>query len=347
MAAPTVMYDSEWNNSFPSDPPAVGGYVDGSGGDQPNYDWLVEHFPSAQHFSFTLSSSVNADCLDIENGAASAYEAASWYAVQQALGSSRPALYMSAAPMESTLIPIITALGSRSEVRLLSAHYDAGAHICGPSTCGMTSIDMDGTQWTDNALGRDLDQSQLLPSFFSPTAPISDYLTISEGSTGVGVSICQARLNVWGASPELTVDGDFGPHTQAAVEAFQRARGLTADGVVGARTWAALLANPPAPSDYGAPENLKADGGLHSVKLTWQAPSTVRTAEYVVFIYKGTTCDVKTSVSSYPRNVGNVLEYQGGSLDEKTQYTAHVVAQGPAGRHLAPFTYASATFTTG
>jgi peptidoglycan hydrolase-like protein with peptidoglycan-binding domain len=37
------------------------------------------------------------------------------------------------------------------------------------------------------------------------------------------------------------VDGGFGPATDTAVKAAQKQLGLTADGVVGAKTWAALL----------------------------------------------------------------------------------------------------------
>lgn len=44
----------------------------------------------------------------------------------------------------------------------------------------------------------------------------------------------------WGVIPQ-GIDGDFGPHTQASVEAFQRWGGVSTDGVVGDQTWAVSL----------------------------------------------------------------------------------------------------------
>jgi lysozyme len=51
----------------------------------------------------------------------------------------------------------------------------------------------------------------------------------------------QQRLAALGYDPG-TPDGDFKSSTTAAVIAFQRAKDLLADGVVGAQTWAALNA---------------------------------------------------------------------------------------------------------
>jgi peptidoglycan hydrolase-like protein with peptidoglycan-binding domain len=39
----------------------------------------------------------------------------------------------------------------------------------------------------------------------------------------------------------VSVDGIFGPNTEAAVKAFQQSKGLTSDGIVGPLTWPKLV----------------------------------------------------------------------------------------------------------
>ncbi|RFU84573.1 amidase [Streptomyces triticagri] len=68
----------------------------------------------------------------------------------------------------------------------------------------------------------------------------SSYETQRSGSTGAQVTAVQSLLSKHGYEAGAA-DGDFGPATLAAVQAFQQDVGLEADGVVGARTWTALL----------------------------------------------------------------------------------------------------------
>jgi len=63
--------------------------------------------------------------------------------------------------------------------------------------------------------------------------------TLMRGSTGPEVTALQQRLKDLGFDPN-GVDGVFGPGTEAAVKAFQQAKGLTVDGKVGPITQAAL-----------------------------------------------------------------------------------------------------------
>ena len=65
-------------------------------------------------------------------------------------------------------------------------------------------------------------------------------MTLKLGSTGSDVKTLQGYLH-------LQVDGIFGNITVEAVKAWQREHGLTADGIVGDKTWAALQA------EYGTP----------------------------------------------------------------------------------------------
>lgn len=74
------------------------------------------------------------------------------------------------------------------------------------------------------------------------TVPPSSVLRV--GSSGQDVITLQYLLNVAAefnsTIPAPAQDGIFGNGTQQAVVAFQRAAGLTPDGIVGARTWQAL-----------------------------------------------------------------------------------------------------------
>lgn len=69
------------------------------------------------------------------------------------------------------------------------------------------------------------------------SAPI--HSTVAEGDTGSVVTGLQYELNKFGY--DLEVDGNFGPKTKAAVEAFQERAGVTVDGIVGPNTWRELI----------------------------------------------------------------------------------------------------------
>ncbi|MGI5839991.1 MAG: LysM peptidoglycan-binding domain-containing protein, partial [bacterium] len=83
-----------------------------------------------------------------------------------------------------------------------------------------------------------------VPTTSPPPPPPSPMPTLRRGSTGPYVTFLQARLTDLGFSPG-PVDGIFGAQTEAAVKAFQTARNLTPDGIVGPATWGRLLLTPP------------------------------------------------------------------------------------------------------
>ena len=64
-------------------------------------------------------------------------------------------------------------------------------------------------------------------------------LVLKQGSSGSDVKTLQTKLKRWGYYTGA-IDGVFGEKTKAAVIYFQKRNGLTADGIVGAKTLAAL-----------------------------------------------------------------------------------------------------------
>jgi peptidoglycan hydrolase-like protein with peptidoglycan-binding domain len=68
----------------------------------------------------------------------------------------------------------------------------------------------------------------------------SNNCQISEGNISNYVYAIQNTIYETHLCGTLTVDGNFGPITEAAVECFQKAKGLSQDGIVGPQTWGAL-----------------------------------------------------------------------------------------------------------
>ena len=83
---------------------------------------------------------------------------------------------------------------------------------------------------------------------------------LRRGDTGETVRAAQALLILRGFScGRWGTDGEFGDATLSAVKLFQASRYLTADGIVGAETWIALIGGPAI-----MPEDNKTDSGLLS-----------------------------------------------------------------------------------
>lgn len=72
-----------------------------------------------------------------------------------------------------------------------------------------------------------------------PISALDSRSVVASSSRGAEVRELQQALADAGFDPG-PIDGDFGPMTRAAVIAFQEARGLEVDGVVGPQTWGAL-----------------------------------------------------------------------------------------------------------
>jgi hypothetical protein len=74
-----------------------------------------------------------------------------------------------------------------------------------------------------------------------PSPPQRELMLKSPNMTGLDVADVQGKLNNSNLRIHLVVDGDYGPLTTAAVQVWQRAHRLTADGICGPQTYAAGL----------------------------------------------------------------------------------------------------------
>lgn len=252
-----AMPDATNVNLLPARFSAYLGYRDG---EFPTGKQLVIMFPDAKLVLLTVNGSSAAHGVrvmpgtDVEPGDLTAEHGAVW--VKAALAdnpAARPVVYASVEGelgygMPEVLLELAGLGIDRARVRLLSAHYGLGPHICGPSSCKAISVPMDGTQWTNSYAvpGGVVDMSLLRPDFFGPVPVLTEterlvleLPTIGIGESGQQVRTVQGLCVARGQA--VTVDGRYGSQTQAAVQAIQRAGHIPPDGIVGPQTWPVLL----------------------------------------------------------------------------------------------------------
>lgn len=159
-----TMFDSITPAQIPANAAAVAGYVNGH---WPTFPGLAESHPHAHRLSIAVTAHADAECLDVEQGDATIDQAPMWVKRQHARGIARPVVYTSVS-MAARLMETLARAGiPRTAYRLWTAHYTFRPHRCDKSCgFGMTGS-ADATQYSDHALGRNLDASLCSPTFFS------------------------------------------------------------------------------------------------------------------------------------------------------------------------------------
>ena len=125
-----------------------------------------------------------------------------------------------------------------------------------------------------------------------------------QGSTGQTVRTIQTKLKNWGYYTG-SVDGIFGSKTTAAVKYFQRKNGLTADGIVGKQTAAAMGI-----TFTDSSSSVSGDAYLLARIIYGEARGEPYTGQVAV----GAVVLNRVKSSSFPNTISGVI-YQAGAFD--------------------------------
>lgn len=128
------------------------------------------------------------------------------------------------------------------------------------------------------------------------------------GSSGEEVRQIQTRLKSWGYY-KGNVDGVYGSKTQSAVKAFQKANGLTQDGIAGPKTLEAI-GLPTGTSNTKTGSSNTSDLNLLSRLVYGEA----RGEEYIGQVAVAAVVLNRVKSSKFPNTVAGVI-YQRGAFD--------------------------------
>lgn len=161
------MYDATVLSNIPSVALAVAGYVDGR---WQTWNDVLRRWPNARHVSITTTGRNQADACDCEKGDLSVAGAVEWVAWMHSLGHPAPAVYADLETWASQLQDALLTRYRRSQMRVWVAHWTGRWHRCDRHCDARLRIPVDATQITNEALGRDLDASVALTTFFTSHA---------------------------------------------------------------------------------------------------------------------------------------------------------------------------------
>lgn len=147
--------------------------------------------------------------------------------------------------------------------------------------------------------------------------------TLRKGAAGTVVVTLQNLLNAWNAEQPgqafdaLEADGKFGALTYQAVREYQEQSGLFVDGIVGPKTWGALLEE--AGQAGAAPETESPDSGAAATESTQRATlrlssrgDDVRTLQEMLngYLQEIKAAQIKVDGIFGPFTLGAVLSFQ-------------------------------------
>ncbi|MCZ0982652.1 DUF1906 domain-containing protein [Streptomyces diastatochromogenes] len=138
-----------------------------------------------------------------------------------------------------------------------AADTNTGSYVPSTSWAGHQRIHQYAGEVTESYGGYSINIDRDYLDVGTATPPTADctgasldftaYSTVQSGSAGDQVKAAQCLLKTAGYDPGAP-DGAFGAATTTATQDFQSGTGLTADGVIGPKTWTALLSGGTAPT---------------------------------------------------------------------------------------------------